>query len=86
MSRAWAYHVYIINPDDEEIYVEHIFYGDTKDACKQVRDEHLGSCEYFRAAHAEGRTDERWEEIDREDLPTVRGGAADDDEEDVIDV
>lgn len=27
---AWALHVYIINPDDEQIYVEHIFYGETK--------------------------------------------------------
>lgn len=66
---AYALHVYIINPDDEEIYVEHIFYGENKDAAEQVKKEHLGSCEYFRAAEAEGRTDEWGEEIREEDLP-----------------
>ena len=66
---AWAKHVYIINPEDEEIFVEHIFYGDTKDEAEQVEKEHLGSCEYFRAAEQEGRTDSWWEkDVDR---PTV---------------
>lgn len=68
---AWAYHVYIVNPDDEEIYVEHIFYGDTKDECTQVRDEHLGSCAYFKAAEQENRTDDSWQEIRASERPKV---------------
>lgn len=69
---AWAYHVYIVNPDDLEIYVEHIFYGHTKNECTQVRDEHLGSCAYFKAAEDEGRTDGKWEEISAAQMPSVR--------------
>lgn len=69
---AWALHVYIINPDDEQIYVEHIFYGETKDAATQVKAEHVGSCEYFRLAEKEERTDEWWEEMHEEDLPSVK--------------
>lgn len=72
-SMAWANHVYIINPDDECVYVEHIFYGDTKAEAETVKQKHLGSCEYFKAAQNEGRTDEWWDEIPVEDLPSVEG-------------
>lgn len=78
---AWAYHVYIVNPDDEEIYVEHIFYGHTKADCTHVRDEHLASCAYFKAAEDEGRTDDKWEEIPDGARPTVDG-----DDGDAIDI
>lgn len=67
----YALHVYIVNPDDEEIYVEHIFYGETKADAEHVKQEHLGSCSYFRAAEEEGRTDERGEEIAESERPSV---------------
>lgn len=68
---AYALHVYIINPEDEEILVEHIFYGDSKDAAEFVKQEHLGSCAYFKAAEEEGRTDEKMLEIDDDERPSV---------------
>lgn len=80
---AWAYHVYIVNPDDEEIYVEHIFYGETKADCTHVRDEHLGSCAYFKAAEQEARTDDRWQEIRASERPTVDQDASNDEALDV---
>ena len=79
---AWELHSYIVNPDDKRIYLKHVFFGRTKEECLAVKGEHLESCEYFRAAEAEGRTDDQWEQIDAADLPTVDGG----DEDDVIDV
>lgn len=80
---AWELHSYIVNPDDKRIYLKHVFYGHTKDECQQVKKEHLASCEYYRAAEAEGRTDDKWEAIDDADMPTVDG---DDDDDDVIDI
>jgi hypothetical protein len=68
---AYALHVYIVNPDDEEIYVEHIFYGETQADARHVKKEHLESCEYFRKAEAEGRTDEEMLEIEDEDWPQI---------------
>jgi hypothetical protein len=65
----WELHSYIVNPDDEQIYLKHVFFGETKDDCEQVKKEHLASCEYYRAAEAEGRTDDKWEEVDS--LPEV---------------
>jgi len=73
---AYKLTVFIVNPDDEQIYVEHNFYGDTKADAEHVKREHLGSCEYFKAAEHEGRTVEEGEEISEEDWPSV-----DDDED-----
>lgn len=81
---AWAYHVYIIDATDEEIHVEHVFYGHTKQDCTEARNEHLAHCAQFQAAEAEGRTDDRWEELAAGELPTIEGG--EDEDEDVIDV
>jgi hypothetical protein len=78
---AWELHSYIVNPDDKRIYLKHVFYGHTKEECLEVKREHLASCEYYRAAEEEGRTDDEWEHIDAEDLPTVDGA-----DDDVIDV
>lgn len=74
---AYKLTVFIVNPDDKEIYVEHNFYGRTKADAEHVKREHLGSCEYFSAAEHEGRTVEEGEEIEDDDWPTV-----DEDDED----
>jgi hypothetical protein len=66
---AWELHSYIVNPDDEKVFMKHVFYGETKDECLQVKQEHLASCEYFRAAEEAGRTDDQWEEANS--LPEV---------------
>ena len=66
-SMAYRLTVFIVNPDDEQIYVEHNFYGDTRADAEHVKHEHLGSCEYFKAAEHEGRTVEEGEEIEADD-------------------
>jgi len=80
----WAYHVYIIDATDEEIHVEHTFYGHTKQDCTEARNEHLAHCAQFQAAEAEGRTDDLWEELAEREMPTTDGDS--DDEDDVIDI
>ncbi len=70
-SMAYKLTVFIVNPDDKEIYVEHNFYGHTRADAEHVKREHLGSCEYFSAAEEEGRTVEEGEEIEADDWPTV---------------
>lgn len=65
----WELHSYIVNLDDEKVFMKHVFYGETKDECQQVKTEHLASCEYYRAAEEDGRTDDKWEEVDS--LPEV---------------
>jgi hypothetical protein len=75
-NRTMAYKltVYIVNPDDEQIYVEHNFYGYTRDEAEQIKREHIGTCEYFKAAVAEGRTIEEGEEIEADEWPSVDEG------------
>lgn len=68
---AYRLTVFIVNPDDEQVYVEHNFYGETKADAEHVRDEHLGSCAYFKAAEEEGRTVEEGEEIDEDERPQI---------------
>jgi len=79
---AYKLTVFIVNPDDEQIYVEHNFYGETKADAEHVKREHIASCEYFRAAEAEGRTVEEGEEIEAEDWPSVDEGEDDGDDAD----
>jgi hypothetical protein len=66
---SWAYHSYIVDPGDETVKVEHIFYGETKDDCIEGFNAHLRECDYFRPAAGEGRTDEVWEQL--KELPTI---------------
>jgi hypothetical protein len=82
-NRTMAYQltVWIVNPDDEKIYVEHNFFGETKADAEHVKREHLESCEYFRAAQAEGRTVESGEEIESSDWPEVEGDDKDEEAE-----
>jgi hypothetical protein len=68
---AYRLSVFIVNPDDEKIYVKHEFYGETKADAEHVKQEHLASCAYFKTAEAEGRTDEEGEEISADEWPTV---------------
>jgi hypothetical protein len=66
---AVALHVYIVDPGDEEIKVEHIFYGMTDKQAQTYRDEHLGSCSYFSAAEKAGNVIEEIEEISEDEIP-----------------
>jgi hypothetical protein len=79
---AYKLTVFIVNPDDQEIYVEHNFYGRTRADAEHVKKEHLGSCEYFSAAEEEGRTVEEGEEIEADDWPVVDDGGVDHDDGD----
>lgn len=68
---AFALYIDIVDPGDNTIKVSHTFWGVTKGEVFTYKREHLGSCEYFRAAEQEGRTIEDLEEIDESDLPEV---------------
>lgn len=70
---AWALHVDKVEPDGS-ILVEHIFYGETKAECEDLRDAHGEGCKAFGPALAAGEIAEEWEEI--EEIP-----CADDEEE-----
>jgi F420-dependent methylenetetrahydromethanopterin dehydrogenase len=66
---AFIVSAYIIDPGDGMIKVRHDFYGSTMEEADTYFKEHLGSCEYFRAAQKEDRLIETVEEVDEEDLP-----------------
>jgi hypothetical protein len=68
---AYKLTVFIVNPDDKEIYVEHNFYGATRAAAEHVKKEHLAGCEFFSEAEEEGRTIEEGEEISEDEWPTA---------------
>jgi hypothetical protein len=78
---AYALEVLIVDGGDQTIKVAHIFYGLTEKECRIYYREHLGSCEYFKAAHAEGRVIEELEHVDNDDLPTIEDYEEDDEEE-----
>jgi hypothetical protein len=66
---AWILESFIVNPDDEVVMMSHRFFGHTQAECKSTYDEHVQSCEYFKAAINEGRTQEEWLQIPEEELP-----------------
>jgi len=66
---AYLLEVAIVDGGDRTIKVVHQFYGLTEAEVATYKREHLGSCEYFRAAEREGRTFEELEEIDDSELP-----------------
>jgi hypothetical protein len=68
---AYKITVYIVDPGDKKIHVEHSFYGKDRAEAQQMKAHHLQACEYFRAAEANGMTDEQSEEIDHEDWPVA---------------
>jgi hypothetical protein len=78
---AFALHIDIIDPGDGTIKVSHTFWGLTQREVETYKREHLGSCEYFRAAEQEGRTLEELEEVDEDELPEVEDEF--DEEEDI---
>jgi hypothetical protein len=80
--KAWEYHVYLIEPGNEYIPVEHIFYGFTKKECLDRYKAHQEVCGSFGPAVREGRTDDEWVEIEEDDLPTVDDEDEEDEEED----
>ena len=74
---AWAYHVYLVNPEIPFSPIRHTFYGYTKEECKVRFQEHQEVCTNFGPAIAQERFSDEWEEIEEDDLPWI-----DDDEED----
>lgn len=78
---AYRITVYIVDPGDKRIHVEHSFYGKDRAEAERMKAHHLQACEYFRAAETAGYTDERSEEIDTDEWPT-----AEETNGDVIDV
>jgi hypothetical protein len=66
---AYALHVFIIDPGDDEIKVEHVFYGMTEKEVEAYRDEHLKSCSYFSTAEKAGNVIEELEEISEDEIP-----------------
>jgi hypothetical protein len=79
---AYALTVYIMDPGDKKIHVEHTFYGKNRAEAEQMKAHHLQTCEYFKKAEAAGLTDEHGMEISQDDWPE----AEETDDGDVIDV
>jgi len=78
---AYRITVYIVDPGDKRIHVEHIFYGADRAEAEKMKAHHLAACEYFRHAEASGFTDERGESIPESEWPE-----AEETDGDVIDV
>jgi hypothetical protein len=78
---AFRLTVYIIDPGDKRIHVEHVFYGKNRAEAEKMKEHHLQACTYFRSAESNGYTDERGEDIDESEWPVAEetGG-------DIIDV
>lgn len=66
---AFLLEIHIVDKGDNTIKVTHQFWGVSEREVETYKREHLGSCEYFRAAEREGRTIETLEVVDAEDLP-----------------
>ena len=66
---AYLLEVHIVDPGDGTIKVTHQFWGLTEAECETYKREHLGSCEYFRAAEKAGNTIENLEVVDEDELP-----------------
>jgi hypothetical protein len=66
---AYKITVYIVDPGDKKIHVEHSFYGKNRAEAEQMKAHHLQACEYFRAAESAGLTDEESGDMDQEDWP-----------------
>jgi hypothetical protein len=79
---AWALHVYTVDPGDDTVKVEHIFYGLTRAEAQDYYGEHLKSCNYFRPAEEEGRNVEEWVEIEEDEIPELDLDDTEDDEDD----
>lgn len=75
---AWKYQVFLKTPGQRRVRVKHTFYGLTKDECLTYFAEHQSVCKSFGPAVEEGRYDDKWVEIDPEDIPVIE---ADDEEE-----
>lgn len=78
---AYLITVYIMDPGDNKIHVEHRFYGKDRAEAQQMKAHHLTACEYFRAAENGGLTYEETEEIPQSDWPEPE-----EDDGDVIDM
>jgi len=74
---AYSITVYIMDPGDKKIHVEHVFYGKDKAEAERMKAHHLQACEYFRAAEAAGLTDEHGEEIEQDEWPEAEEDAGD---------
>jgi hypothetical protein len=66
---AYRITVYIVDPGDKKIHVEHSFYGKDQAEAERMKAHHLQACEYFRAAENSGYTDEAGEEIPNHEWP-----------------
>lgn len=73
--------VHIIDAGDKTIKVTHQFWGLTLNEARTYFREHIGSCEYFRAAEREGRVIEEIEHIDPDDMPDPEDFEEDEEEE-----
>lgn len=66
---AFLVTVYIIDPGDKKIHVEHRFYGKDRAEAERMKAHHLQACGYFRTAENGGFTYEETEEIDSDEWP-----------------
>ena len=77
---AWAYHIYMVDPDSDIIQVEHVFYARSKAECIVKFEDHLGGCTALAADEDADRIEEEWEYLTENELP--RPNEEDEEEED----
>lgn len=78
--------VYIVDPADKKIHVEHTFYGRDAAEAERHKEHHLAACPYFQEADLAGNTSEESDDIDDFDWPAVEESDDDGDDTDVIDM
>jgi hypothetical protein len=78
---AYRITVFIVDPGDKKVHVEHNFYGKDRAEAERMKAHHLDACAYFRAAEAGGFTDETSESIPDDEWPE-----AEESDSDVIDM
>jgi hypothetical protein len=78
---AYRLDVDVVDPSDGTIKVTHTFWGMTEKEARDYFNEHIESCEYFRAAVEEGRVIEDGEQIPEEDLPEAEADEEEEEEE-----
>ena len=59
---ACALHVYIVPKGGGAATIEHTFYGETREECQRLFEEHQEVCDNFGPAVQDGRTTQEWDE------------------------
>jgi len=68
----WKLTVDVVPQGGGLVEVEHVFYGETKDAAEQVFRNHAEGCEFLTPAILDDRVNLEFEEIDADEWPDYK--------------